>query len=236
MHELDIIWRLGLALLLSSAIGIEREMRQKNAGLRTHALVGLGAAVFMLVSAYGFGDVLAERHVTLDPSRVAAQIVSGIGFIGGGIIFVRRDSVVRGLTTAAAVWVTAAVGMACGGDLPIVAVAATVAYMLVAYGYPTLLRRIPHSSFAPCELRLVYESGAGTLRRALAECGRLGFQVSDLEVKDERSSLTDGNGRAPVTVDLQVRGPGPITELAAQLHDIDGVLEVHAEGERDLTY
>ncbi len=96
MQEVDILWRLGLALVLSSAIGIERETRQKSAGLRTYSLVGVRAAAFMLVSAYGFGDVLGGSHVQLDPSRVAAQIVSGIGFIGGGIIFVRRDAVVRG--------------------------------------------------------------------------------------------------------------------------------------------
>jgi putative Mg2+ transporter-C (MgtC) family protein len=114
MHELDILWRLGLALVLSSAIGVEREIRQKTAGLSTYTLVGVGSAAFMLVSIFGFSDAVGQAHVSLDPSRVAAQIVSGIGFIGGGIIFVRRDSV-RGLTTAAGVWVTAAVGMACGG-------------------------------------------------------------------------------------------------------------------------
>ena len=108
-------WRqageLGLALLLSAVIGLEREMRQKNAGLRTHTLVGVGAALFMLISKYGFTDVLEPGRVVLDPSRMAAQIVTGIGFLGAGLIFVRRDSV-RGLTTAAAVWVTAAVGAA----------------------------------------------------------------------------------------------------------------------------
>jgi putative Mg2+ transporter-C (MgtC) family protein len=107
---------LGLAFLLSSLIGVEREWRQKSAGLRTHTLVGVGAALFVLVSKYGFSDVLGS-HVTLDPSRVAAQIVSGIGFIGGGLIFVRGDAV-KGLTTAAIVWVTAAIGMACGAGLP----------------------------------------------------------------------------------------------------------------------
>src|SRR5580658_7387261 len=90
-------WRqageLGLALLLSAAIGLEREMRQKSAGLRTHTLVGVGAALFMLISKYGFTDVLETGRVILDPSRVAAQIVTGIGFIGGGLIFVRRESV-----------------------------------------------------------------------------------------------------------------------------------------------
>ncbi|MER6871342.1 MgtC/SapB family protein, partial [Amycolatopsis sp. NPDC000673] len=79
-----------LALLLSTVIGIEREVGNKQAGLRTHTLVGVGSAVFMLVSKYGFADLLGIEHVALDPSRIAAQIVSGIGFVGGGLIFVRR--------------------------------------------------------------------------------------------------------------------------------------------------
>jgi putative Mg2+ transporter-C (MgtC) family protein len=112
-------WRqageLGLALLLSAAVGMEREIRQKNAGLRTHTLVGVGAALFMLISKYGFTDVLEPRLVVLDPSRMAAQIVTGVGFLGAGLIFVRRDSV-RGLTTAASIWVTAAIGSAAGAD------------------------------------------------------------------------------------------------------------------------
>ncbi|KOG89448.1 magnesium transporter MgtC, partial [Streptomyces varsoviensis] len=102
---------LGIALLLSSLIGLEREVRQKSAGLRTHTLVGVGSALFMEVSIHGFGSMTGLDGVALDPSRVAAQIVSGIGFIGGGLIFVRRDAV-RGLTTAATIWLTCAVGMA----------------------------------------------------------------------------------------------------------------------------
>jgi putative Mg2+ transporter-C (MgtC) family protein len=91
-----------LALVLSTVIGLEREAGAKAAGLRTHALVGLSAAVIMVISKYGFADLLGLDHIALDPSRIAAQIVSGIGFIGGGLIFVRRDAV-RGLTTAATV-------------------------------------------------------------------------------------------------------------------------------------
>src|SRR6201996_9173800 len=82
---------LGLAFVLSSLIGLEREWRQKSAGLRTHTLVGVGAALLVIISKYGFNDVLGD-HVILDPSRVAAGIVSGIGFIGGGLIFVRGDA------------------------------------------------------------------------------------------------------------------------------------------------
>src|SRR6201990_3766997 len=107
-----------LALVLSTAIGLEREAGAKAAGLRTHALVGLSAAIIMVISKYGFADLLGLDHIALDPSRIAAQIVSGIGFIGGGLIFVRRDAV-RGLTTAATIWLVAAVGMACGAGLPV---------------------------------------------------------------------------------------------------------------------
>jgi putative Mg2+ transporter-C (MgtC) family protein len=156
--EWDLLWRLAVALALSSAIGLEREMRQKSAGLRTYSLVGLGAALFVLVSTYGFSDVLDQNHVVLDPSRVAAQIVSGIGFIGGGLIFVRRDSV-RGLTTAAGIWVTAAVGTAAGAGLAVLATATTAAYFLIAYGYPGLADRLPRSRWAAQSLRLTYLDG-----------------------------------------------------------------------------
>jgi putative Mg2+ transporter-C (MgtC) family protein len=227
MHELDITWRLGLALLLSTSIGLERETRQKSAGLSTYSLVGVGSALFMLVSIFGFGDLSNQRHVGLDPSRVAAQIVSGIGFIGGGIIFVRRDTV-RGLTTAAGVWVTAAVGMACGGNLPILAVATTIIYFLVAYGYPRLVDVLPRSRESPAELSIVYRDGHGILREALAECARRGFAISDLSIKHDRHRNGNGNGNRGdhVTVDLELRGRGSLTELAAELDDMRGIVDV----------
>jgi putative Mg2+ transporter-C (MgtC) family protein len=116
-----------MALVLCSLIGFERELRRKAAGIRTHTIVGLGSALFLLISKYGFTDVLVAGRVVLGPSRVAAQIVSGIGFIGASLIFVRRDSV-RGLTTAAVVWISAAVGAACGTGLPVLAAVVTAAH------------------------------------------------------------------------------------------------------------
>ena len=124
---------MGSASCCPRSSGLEREIRQKSAGLRTHTLVGVGAALFVLISKYGFTDVLVPGEVILDPSRVAAQIVSGIGFLGAGLIFVRRDSV-RGLTTAASIWVTAAIGAACGAGLPWLAAATTVGYLIVTLG------------------------------------------------------------------------------------------------------
>src|ERR1700729_197329 len=126
---------LALAFVLSALIGLEREIRQKSAGLRTYTLVGVSSALIMLVSKYGFTDVLENGRVVLDPSRVAAQIVSGIGFIGGGVIFVRKD-LVRGVTTAATIWLTSAVGMACGAGLPILAIVVTGGHFVVIALFP----------------------------------------------------------------------------------------------------
>jgi putative Mg2+ transporter-C (MgtC) family protein len=135
---------LGLAFLLSAAIGLERELRRKSAGLRTYTVVGTSAALFLLISKYGFNDVLTKGAIVLDPSRVAAQIVTGIGFIGAGIIFVQGNRV-KGLTTAATVWLVTAVGMACGAGLPWLALAVTLAYFVVALAFPPLVRRLVRS-------------------------------------------------------------------------------------------
>ena len=133
---------LGAAFLLSAVIGLEREIRHKSAGLRTYTVVGTTAALLLLISKYGFMDVLANDRVVLDPSRVAAQIVTGIGFIGAGLIFVKGESV-KGLTTAATVWLVTGIGMACGAGLLWLALAATAAYFVVAFVFPLLLRLLP---------------------------------------------------------------------------------------------
>jgi len=131
-----------MAFVLSATIGLEREIRHKSAGLRTYTVVGTSAALFLLVSKYGFTDVLLPNRIVLDPSRVAAQIVTGIGFIGAGVIFVHDDKV-QGLTTAATVWLVTAVGMACGSGLLLLALAVTFAYFVVALLFPRLIRLLP---------------------------------------------------------------------------------------------
>lgn len=215
------IGELALALLLSALIGLEREMRQKDAGLRTHTLVGVGAALFMLVSKYAFYDVLAPGHVILDPSRVAAQIVSGIGFLGAGLIFVRRDSV-RGLTTAATIWLCAAVGMAAGGGLWLLAVVATVIYFLVVVLFPYLAKALPRSSTAISVLRVRYLDGHGTLRRLLEMASEQGFGIDEVTVA-ETSPTFRKDGEPIVEVGLRVHGRRPVSELAAAFAEVDGV-------------
>jgi putative Mg2+ transporter-C (MgtC) family protein len=160
------IGELTLAFALSALIGVEREIRHKSAGLRTYTLVGFAAALIMLVSKYGFMDVLQSEKVVLDPSRIAAQIVTGIGFIGGGLIFVRRDNV-RGLTTAAIVWLTAAIGMACGAGLPILALFVTALHFVIVFAFPYIVARLPNSRWTPSALQISYEDGRGVLRDVL---------------------------------------------------------------------
>ena len=123
--EWNFIVRLCVAGLCGTVIGLDREYRVKDAGFRTHFLVALGSALIMIVSQYGFADILMHTGVGLDPSRIAAQVVSGIGFIGAGTIIIHRQ-LVRGLTTAASLWATAGIGLAAGAHMYVVAAAATV--------------------------------------------------------------------------------------------------------------
>lgn len=136
--EYEFILRIFCAALLGGLIGLEREYRAKEAGFRTHFLVALGSALFMIVSAYGFEGAMNNELQRWDVSRVAAQVVSGIGFIGAGtIIFHKSENAVRGLTTAAGVWVTAAIGLACGAGLYVLSIASTLMVLagLEAFNY-----------------------------------------------------------------------------------------------------
>jgi putative Mg2+ transporter-C (MgtC) family protein len=238
------VGELGLAFVLSALIGLEREIRHKSAGLRTYTLVGLSAALIMLVSKYGFTNVLSADRVVLDPSRIAAQIVTGIGFIGGGLIFVRRDSV-RGLTTAATVWLAAAVGMACGAGLPILALVVTAGHFIVVFVFPFVVVRLPKSRWTPSWLRVSYEDGNEILRDILIVCTRHDFAVSRVRVErdseDQLRDIDSGNDMVEtdladvhsstqriVTVVLEVQGTRSIAKLAAKLADIPGVTSVNA--------
>jgi len=208
-----------LALVLSALIGIEREIRAKSAGLRTHTLVGLGAAVFMIVSKYGFGDLIHVSGVSIDPSRIAAQVVSGIGFIGGGLIFVRRD-IVRGLTTAATVWLAAAVGMAAGAGLPLLAIGATAGHFLISVGFPPLARVLVRVRPELPVLRLDYFDGQGVLRVVLSTCTEQGWAVHGVDV--HREGTTD-EGHRVASVTLTLAGRGDLVALAAEVAQLPGV-------------
>jgi putative Mg2+ transporter-C (MgtC) family protein len=179
----ETILRLVVAAVLGGLVGLERERLEWAAGMRTHALVSLGSALFMVVSIFGFSDILNQQHVILDPSRVAAQVASGIGFIGAGTIIFRRE-VVKGLTTAASIWAVAAVGLAVGGGMFLAAGSATVlALALLVLAKPLKARMFPNRKGAR-RVRLVIERGT-----PLAE---LRDEIEAAEVPLERIVMRPG--------------------------------------------
>ena len=223
------IEQLVLAFCLSTVVGLEREFRGKSAGLRTQAIVGTTSALILLVSKYGFSNVLAPGAVILDPSRVAAQIVSGIGFLGAGLIITRRGAI-RGLTTAAAVWETAAIGMAAGAGLEVLAVAVTALHFVAVLGFTPLGRTVAARGTAERGVTLTYRDGAGVLREILGACSRRGWTVASLTVVDGPAEEA-GRDRT-VTVALSLVGRG-VTEAGAALGGVDGVLRVDRGAEND---
>lgn len=136
----DFILRITIAAVLGGIIGLEREYRSKEAGFRTHFLVALGSALFMVISAYGFDGALISPEHRLDVSRIAAQVVTGIGFIGAGTIIFQKH-MVKGLTTAAGLWVTAAIGLTCGGGMYLLAISSTVLVLISLEAFNWILHR-----------------------------------------------------------------------------------------------
>lgn len=173
MIYLDMSLRLLVALVLGGIIGIEREYRSKEAGFRTHFLVALGSALFCIVSQFGFGFDLK------DSSRVAAQVVSGIGFLGAGTIIFQKN-VVRGLTTAAGLWVTAAIGLACGTGMYVAAVLAT---LLVILGLEVLVYCVPHISTQTVSLDFS-SSSKERMKEALAAIKQSGGEFYSYELRE----------------------------------------------------
>jgi putative Mg2+ transporter-C (MgtC) family protein len=189
LSNLELVGRLAGAAVLGSAIGFERERAARAAGLRTHMLVCVGSCLVMIVSAYGFNTVLSD-HVVLDPSRVAAQVVSGIGFLGAGAIILRKDSV-RGLTTAASVWATAALGLATGGGLYVAAAASTVIILVILAGLKPIEARYD-ASRRSFELHLRARRGEASIPAIEKALARRPARVKQLIVeRDEQGDADD---------------------------------------------
>jgi putative Mg2+ transporter-C (MgtC) family protein len=213
---------LSLSVVLCGIVGLERQISQKSAGIRTVTLVGMGSAGFTLVSAFGFNNVFEVGEATnLDPSRIAAQIVSGVGFLGAGVIFMRRD-VVRGLTTAATIWVSAAIGMACGAGMVALAIALTVFQLLAVVVLAPLGQMLPASP-RKRTVEIRYVDGRGVLREVLRTAGDMGFHAS---IGQARQVKALGGTGPSVAVSMHFRGRHPMTGLIAQLTQLQDVEEV----------
>jgi putative Mg2+ transporter-C (MgtC) family protein len=212
----DNLLRLGVAAVLGGAIGFERELRDREAGLRTHMIVCLGAALFTLVSAYGFRDFLAsgDPAIRADPTRIAAQIVTGIGFLGAGAI-IRQGLSIRGLTTAATLWVSAAIGIAAGAGYYSGAVLAT-AVTLFALWPLRIGAFLVFERLRPEERVLTIELGPAT------SVSQLLTKLEEEHARVDRFELDDELDRRVVTLTLDV----PSEQLLATLADLDYVIGV----------
>jgi putative Mg2+ transporter-C (MgtC) family protein len=222
---LDMTARLAVAAALTGLIGLERELRERAAGLRTHMLVGVGAALFTIVSAYAWTDFVFSRQggTILDPTRVAAQIVTGIGFLGAGAI-IRQGISVRGLTTAAGLWVVAAIGMAAGAGYYSAALVAT-GLVLVGLGPirwlegGVLIRRL-RGGTRVLEVDLHQERAVGPVLDALEE----------RRVRVNRIELDDDGERRLMRLELDLSAGAPAVELIDDLARLDEVAAVRWTG------
>jgi putative Mg2+ transporter-C (MgtC) family protein len=215
----EILLRVGLAAALGGAIGFERELREREAGLRTHMLVSVGAALFTLVSAYAWTDwrFSTENGLVFDPTRIAAQIVTGIGFLGAGAI-IRQGLSVRGLTTAATLWVVAAIGMASGAGYYTAAAITTVLVLVSLWPLRLLAFRVS-DRFRPEEGRLAIDLPAGaSAASVLTAVEEAGAAVRSLEFEEE------GDTRR---VDMRVRleggrGVAALLDALTRTQDVKG--------------
>jgi putative Mg2+ transporter-C (MgtC) family protein len=223
LPQWEIIVRLLLASALGSVIGLERERLLWAAGLRTHMLVAVGSCLVVIVSAYGFSTVLGP-HVILDPSRVAAQVVSGVGFLGAGSIILRNEAV-KGLTTAASLWAVAGIGLAAGAGLYTAAVASTAIILLILAGLKPLEERF-RASHTALDLRLSARRGemsVGLLETAL---GGRAARVRQLVVRNgEDEALEDVH---VVLTRVSARDTDEIIRRLLELPAIIAVSEIKA--------
>jgi putative Mg2+ transporter-C (MgtC) family protein len=215
----EILLRVALAAVLGGAIGFERELREREAGLRTHLLVSVGAALFTMVSAYAWTDwtFSTPQGLVFDPTRIAAQVVSGIGFLGAGAI-IRQGLSVRGLTTAATLWVVAAIGMASGAGYYIAAVATTALVLISLWPLRILAYRVA-LRFRPEEGRVVVDLPSGASAVSVLEVVEsAGADVRSLEFEEEGDRR-----RVEVAVQLGTgRSAAELIDSLTQIEDVRG--------------
>ena len=200
---------------MGAAIGLEREYHAKEAGIRTHLLVAVGSCLFMILSAYGFDAFLAKDHVSFDPSRIASQVVTGIGFIGAGTIIFQKQ-MVRGLTTAAGLWVTAAIGLACGIGMYMIAVVST-ALVLISLG----LLNIYMPYFAQRERTITFlVDDYHVLTEVMENLRHEKITILNYEMHKDAD---ENDGKMLVSVEIRVKKYDNIKEIAAILRNFEKV-------------
>lgn len=220
MSNSEMLIRLISAAALGSLIGFERERLLWAAGIRTHMLVCVGSCLIMLVSQYGFSNILlTQSNVVLDPSRIAAQVVSGIGFLGAGSILARGE-IVKGLTTAASIWTVAAIGLAVGGGLYLAAGASTVIILIILVGIKPL-EEAYRSRNQTCMLKVEVENNGLT-----PELLRETLSLRAGQVKRFLVESRDPQGTDQLSILLSKVSSQDIASYPSKLQELDGVRQV----------
>ena len=216
----EVLGRVALAAVLGGILGLERELREREAGLRTHLLVSVGSALFTIVSAYGFREFLNSNAsvVRADPTRIAAQIVTGIGFLGAGAI-IRQGLSIRGLTTAATLWVVAAIGLAAGAGYYSAAAITTGVALIALWPLRAAAYRIVHRFRGDSGVLLV-QLPAGESPSAVIDA------VEGLDAKIESVEISQEGDRRNLELSLELRRRELARELVTRLADVEHVLEV----------
>jgi putative Mg2+ transporter-C (MgtC) family protein len=219
----EILLRLGIAALFGALVGAERERRVRSAGVRTMALVGLGSALFTVAAMYPFASVALAQHGGVDATRIMAQIVTGIGFLGAGTIWLRKDAV-RGLTTAAALWVVAAVGMACGAGQWTVAIAATTVLIVVLAGLLPI-ERFFFPAHGPRTIRIwaSEDAAAEIIARSREICQRAGLDVDTLTLAQSR------HGGDVISFAARARDVRQVSGVVVEIRHLPGVTAVSGD-------
>jgi putative Mg2+ transporter-C (MgtC) family protein len=211
----EIALRLVTATALTGLVGLDRERRESSAGMRTHALVGMSACLLMIASAFGFADILGTPDVTLDPSRIAAQVVTGIGFLGAGTI-IARGSLVRGLTTAASVWSVAAIGLAVGGGLYWAALVATALSLILLVALRPLERHLDRK-WRKQTVSALYDEKASSLDAVMETLRKINLHVIELSVEKQAGGMNQ------VQITFEERGEVVLQNALQALTRLDGV-------------
>ena len=229
LSPLELLIRIAATVALCGVIGLEREVRGQVAGLRTHILVGLGAALFTLVSAYGFTEFVEPNEAggfitTVDPTRIAAQVVAGIGFLGAGAI-IRHGLAVRGVTTAAALWMAAAIGLACGAGFYLGAVAATATVLLSLIGFRTLRPRLIGSFRSDVRFVDLVVTSEEPLSQIFALLASESISVTALHADREEEALA-------YRLELRIPADASLESVLPRIEQAPGVESVEVHGTR----
>ncbi|MBQ7984917.1 MAG: MgtC/SapB family protein [Bacteroidales bacterium] len=210
----NFVLRLCLACVLGLAIGFERELHAKEAGVKTHLLVAMGSCLFMILSIYGFEGFYEKDHTSFDPSRIAAQVVTGIGFLGAGTIIFRKN-IIRGLTTAAGLWVTCAIGLACGCGFYYIAMATTLLVIVSIFLSNVFLKKY---SEVYTSVTFIAENH-DMIEQLFAKLKKDNIQIKNYSIQQFSS---EGVNKFTVNVDIKTQKRENKTEFSALRKEFSG--------------